>query len=202
MSDFFQIAWQMITRHLVKSLAFPTSRQTSMRLEKGHQNWKFKRICMPQLISAQKFLPFLLEKSFISATVSALYLHSFRKHKINYYLFHSLISFPSYFQDDFNLENVKHFSCTLPVYSNLSICAWVSNEVSYNLEVCTVLKSVQASQVYVNACELGKPVKSAAFSFHGTKWATRAGKVDAFCLLWKPIETQDSLYFACSWSQL
>ena len=101
-----------------KSCLFNES-ATSMRLEKGHQNWRFKRICMLQLISAQKFLPFLPEKSFISETVSALYLHSFRKHKMNDYLFHNLISFPSCFQDNFNLENVKHSATRYPaVYSN------------------------------------------------------------------------------------
>ena len=91
--------------------------------EKSHQNWRFKRICMPQLISAQKFLPFLLEKSFISETVSALYLHSFRKHKMNDYLFHNLISFPSSFQNDFNLENVKHSATRQPAVFILFIYA-------------------------------------------------------------------------------
>ena len=46
-------------------------------------------------------------------------LHSFRKHKMNDDLFHNLITFPSCFQDDFNLENVKHSATRYPaVYSN------------------------------------------------------------------------------------
>ena len=152
---------------------------------------------MPQLISAKKLLPFLI-KSLHLETVSAPNFHCFRKHKMNDYLFLNLISFPSCLQDDFNLENVKLPHCLFKfVYSCVSK-RWIVIEFR-GMQACwktyrppkftRAMRTWEAREkrsIFVSRDNVGDPNRQDRRILPARE----------------QIQTHDSLYFACSWSQL